>query len=283
MQIHGQYIKLEDGYQLHVVTSGPESAPPLLMLHCWAGNWTEWERTMRHLDGKFRFIVPDQLGSGGSQKPAGDYYQIDKQANRAYQVLRHFGYEHAPVIGHSMGGMIALTLAGMYPDAVDKLVVVAPAVTGRIHPISNLLAPVLALGRINIIQPLELAIYLAEHFLLLGKLVAKAFFADPHEYWDEAHYGIHQIVADGQKYSSVWAEKAIQEWDTTPLLAHINATTIAIWGELDFTIPVSECDILQQQISDFDAIRVSNVGHFPMIETWDTYIDTVENFLLLSE
>ena len=278
MQIHGQYIKLKDGYTLHVVTSGPESAPPLLMLHCWAGNWTEWERTMRYFDGKFRFIVPDQLGFGGSQKPVGDYYQIDKQAYRAYQILRHFGYEQALVMGHSMGGMIALTLAGMYPEAVDKLVVVAPAVTGRIHPISKLFTPILALGRMNITQPLELAVHLGQRFMILGALITEALFADPHNYWDEACYGVYQIVADGQKYSSVWAEKAINEWDTTPLLAHITAPTLAIWGQLDFTIPVGECDVLQRHIPNFDAVRLPDIGHFPMIE-WETYIATIADFL----
>lgn len=280
MQIHGQYIKLEDGYRLHVVTSGSESAPPLLMLHCWAGNWTEWERTIRHLDGKFRFIVPDQLGSGSSQKPVGEYYQIDKQAQRAYQILRHFGYEQAHVIGHSMGGMIALTLAGLYPDVVDKLIVVSPAVTGRIHPISNFFTPLLTLGRLNMIQPLEFSIHLAQRFLIVGALVAQALFADPHGYIDEAHYGIYQIVANDQKYSSVWAEKAIKEWDTTPLLAHITAPTLAIWGTLDFLIPVNQCDILQEYIPDFNALHIPNIGHFPMIEAWDRYIDGLDNFFI---
>lgn len=279
MQLQGQYIPIDDGHQLHVVTSGDDTLPPFLMLHCWTGNWTQWEATIHHLDGKFRFIVPDQLGFGGSPKPAGDYYQIDKQAHRTYQILQHFGYDKATVIGHSMGGMIGLTLAGLYPDAVEKLIVVDPAVTGKTHPLTTLLTTFLKLGRYGITQPFELAIYLGQRFPFIGGELMRVFFAHPHQYPDAVMYWGGQSVADGQLYSSIWAEKAIGEWDVTPLLPSVTADTLALWGELDYTIPIEECDVLESHITNFQAIKFPQIGHFPMVEAWDAYIKAIETFV----
>lgn len=279
MQIHGQFIKLDDGNTLHVVTSGDVSLSPLLMLHCWTGNWTQWERTMQQLDGKFRFIVPDQLGFGSSDKPAGQHYQIDVQAKRARQILTYFGYDSATVIGHSMGGQIGLTLAGMFPDAVDKLIVCAPAVTGKTHPLTEKLTKLLAVVRMGFPQPYELLVFLGKVIKPVGLQTMRVFFADPEKFATDAEYWSNQTVADGQLLSSAWAEQAIAQWDVTPLLPNITAPTLAIWGELDYTIPISECDVLTQHIPTFEAVRIADIGHFPMIEGWDIYLQSVNEFL----
>lgn len=280
MRYRGQVVKLDDGHQLHVVTSGADGLPPLLMLHCWTGNWTQWERTMEYLDGKFRFIVPDQLGFGKSPKPIGDeHYQIDQQATRAYQVLQHFGYEKASVIGHSMGGMIALTLAGMYPAAVEKLIVCDPVVTGKTHPMTESLGKFLQLVRRGFPQPLEFLINVGGWLPQNANQAGKIILAQPEKYPEEARYWAYQVIADGQIHSSAWSQKALTDWDTTPLLSNITAPTLTLWGELDYTIPVSECDVLEQHIATIRVIRLADIGHFPMIEAWDTYIQAVEEFL----
>lgn len=278
MQIQGRYMPLNEGHKLHVVTSGSESAPPLLMLHCWTGNWTQWQPTMQHLDRQFRFIVPDQFGFGASPKPAGEHYQIDVQAERARQIVRDLGYDKVSIIGHSMGGMIGLTFAGMFPDMVDKLIVVDPAVTGKTHPLTSSLAKFLNLGRMGFVQPLELTIELGQRFPVLGAMLMKVFFAHPHKFPEAVQYWGNQAVADGQVYASVWAEKAITQWDTRPLFG-ITAKTLAIWGELDFTIPISECDVLDAHIANFEALRIPDIGHFPMIEAWEVYSQTISDFL----
>jgi pimeloyl-ACP methyl ester carboxylesterase len=273
------HIVKRDGFHWHVATSGPQDAPPVLLLHCWSGNWTLWQKTMEQLEGQYRFIAPDHLGFGQSDKPLGDHYRIDQQATRSLNLLRHFGYERACVMGHSMGGQIALTLAGMYPEAVERLIVVDPAVTGKLHPFTKSATPSMALVRRGVPLPLAWSIKLASIFPALGLQLARAYLARPHEQPEAALYWLQQLITDGQLQSSAWAEKAIVEWNVTPLLGSISAPTLAIWGELDLNIPVSECDVLAKNIRDFKAVRLPRIGHFPMIEAWDTYIGEVEVFL----
>lgn len=279
MQIRGQYMPLDEGYTLHVITAGSESASPLLMLHCWTGNWTQWDRTMQLLDGKFQFIAPDLLGFGSSSKPVGDYYQIDAQANRIHQIVRDLGHEKISIIGHSMGGMIALTFAGMFPDMVDKLIVNAPAVTGRLHQRAELLTPIYELGRRGFVQPLELSVNLGKFVPPLAQELMKVFFVNPTKHAEGVNYWGNQMIADGQQYTAPWAEKAIVDWDTRPLLRGIKAKTLAIWGDHDATIPTDEVEVLAELIPNFQQIIIPDCGHFPMIEGWDTYSQSVTEFL----
>jgi pimeloyl-ACP methyl ester carboxylesterase len=273
------HILERDNLHWHVVTSGPLDAPPVLLLHCWAGNWTLWEKTMQNFDGQFRFIAPDHLGFGQSDKPRGDHYQIDKQAERARHILNYFGYERACVVGHSMGGQIALTFAGAYPDAVERLVVVDPAVTGKFHVVARPGMLWMALVRWGMAGVVETLARLALRFPDFGIHLMRMYFPHPSQQREAAIYWGRQIIADGQLHSAAWAEYSIASWDVTPLLVNITAPTLAMWGEKDYCISIREGDVLAQHIRSFRAVRIPDVGHFPMIEAWDQYSQTVGDFL----
>lgn len=275
-------MPLDDGHTLHVVTSGSPSAPPLLMLHCWTGNWTAWDSTMRLLDGKFQFIVPDLLGFGDSSKPIGDHYQMDKQANQMRQIVRDFGHDKVSIIGHSMGGTIGLTFAALYPEMVDKLIVVSPSVTGRFYLSTGLVARVNMLGRRGIVAPMELTVNFGRLFPLALHDIVKYFmhpFAHPTEHPDEVMYWAHQSIANGQQYTAPWVEKAIQDWDTRPFLHKIQAETLSIWGKRDRLISTAEYRLLPDYVFHLREVIVPECGHLPMTEGWDIYAQAVTDFL----
>lgn len=268
-----------DGWRWHVVTAGPADAPPVLLLHCWTGNWTLWQPIMARLDGQYRFITPDHLGFGGSDKPVGDHYRIDDQAERTLFLLRHFGHERARVVGHSMGGQIALTLAGTCPEAVERLAVIDPAVTGRLHPLTGLGLALMALVRRGIEWPLHLTLRLGLAIPRVGALAMATYFPRPWQRLGDAIYWAGQMTADGQTQSAAWAQRATSEWDVSPLLSRIAAPTLAIWGEQDWNVPISELDVLAAGIRDFRAVRIPRVGHFPMIEAFEQTVETLDGFL----
>ena len=195
-----------NGLRWHVVVAGPQDAYPVLLLHCWTGNWSLWQTTMERLAGKFRFIAPDHLGFGQSDKPRGDHYQIVQQAERAKFILESFGYARAHVVGHSMGGQIALTLAAQYPDMVTRLVVVDPAVQGnRLHPLTYLGAPYMAMARHGIEFPYRWTYQIASRFPSLGIQLMRVYFPHPSKQRESALYWAGQVAADGQLNSSAWA------------------------------------------------------------------------------
>ncbi len=86
-----------------------------------------WERIAKDLVAKkYRVIMPDQIGFGKSSKP--DYYQYSfgQMALNTKRLLDSLGIKKADVVGHSMGGMLAVTFAVNHQEAVDKLILINP-------------------------------------------------------------------------------------------------------------------------------------------------------------
>ncbi len=268
-----------NGLNWHVVTTGPVVAPPIILLHCWTGNWTMWQTTLERLSLKYRCIAPDQLGFGGSDKPRGNHYQIPSQAERTRFILEYFGYKRAHILGHSMGGQIALTLAAQYPDMAMSLIVVDPPVNGHVYPIAYPMLLYSILARHNIEFPYRWSLKLGRLFPSIMVKMMFALFPHPSRQKESALYWARQLGADEQLNSSAWAEKAIREWDVRPLLKSISAPTLVIWGLKDWLIPVKQCSMLEQGIADCRTLRIPDIGHFPMIEAYEQYIDEIERFL----
>ncbi|NTS65012.1 alpha/beta hydrolase [Sphingomonas sp. HHU CXW] len=86
-----------------------------------------WEATARPLvDAGYRVVIPDQLGFCKSSKPRAAQYSFEGLASNTDKLLKSLGIAHATVVGHSMGGMLAMRYAIMFPAAVDRLVLVNP-------------------------------------------------------------------------------------------------------------------------------------------------------------
>ncbi|MFD1331054.1 alpha/beta fold hydrolase [Methylopila musalis] len=74
----------------------------------------------------YRVIAPDQIGFCKSSKPAGYQYGFHQLAANTHDLLASLGVERAAVLGHSMGGMLAVRYALAYPQATERLVLVNP-------------------------------------------------------------------------------------------------------------------------------------------------------------
>lgn len=86
-----------------------------------------WEGTVRALvSAGYRVLIPDQIGFCKSSKPRGAQYSFEMLASLTRRLMLSRGIGRAQVVGHSMGGMLAMRFAIMYPDAIDRLVLVNP-------------------------------------------------------------------------------------------------------------------------------------------------------------
>ena len=86
-----------------------------------------WEATARPLvDAGYRVVIPDQLGFCKSSKPRAAQYSFEGLASNTRNLLKSLDIAHATIVGHSMGGMLAMRYAIMFPDAIDRLVLVNP-------------------------------------------------------------------------------------------------------------------------------------------------------------
>ena len=127
-----RYLPLEiEGHDMSMayMDIAPTAAPngrAALLLHGKNFFGAYWEGTIRALAGAgFRVVVPDQIGFGKSSKPD-LHYTFEQLAASTRQLLAKLGVEKVVVVGHSMGGMLAVRFALMYPQAASALVLENP-------------------------------------------------------------------------------------------------------------------------------------------------------------
>jgi pimeloyl-ACP methyl ester carboxylesterase len=117
-------IKGVDGADLHVEVHGVPQGITLVLTHGWGLNGTEWNDLKRHLAGTFRLVVWDEPGLGQSTRPKDRDYSVEKLARNLHAVVEFAatGEKAVILVGHSIGGMIMLTYARLYQEALQSRV-----------------------------------------------------------------------------------------------------------------------------------------------------------------
>jgi pimeloyl-ACP methyl ester carboxylesterase len=123
LTVEGQDVRLA---YMDVAASGAPSGRTVLLLHGKNFFGAYFEGTIRALSqAGFRVVVPDQLGFGKSSKPD-LHYSFELLASTTKQLLDALQVEKVSVVGHSMGGMLAVRFALMYPGSSERLVLENP-------------------------------------------------------------------------------------------------------------------------------------------------------------
>lgn len=102
-------------------------APVVVLLHgknFFGAYWADTARWLSHLG--YRVVIPDQIGFGKSDKPTEYSYTLAHLAANTHALLDKLSINQATILGHSMGGMLAVRYALMYPSATHQLVLVDP-------------------------------------------------------------------------------------------------------------------------------------------------------------
>jgi pimeloyl-ACP methyl ester carboxylesterase len=117
---------LQMGY-MDVTPKGKSNGRTAVLMHGKNFCGASWETTISVLAMEgYRVVVPDQIGFCSSTKPAYYQYSFHQLAYNTMALLKHLNVSRSMLIGHSTGGMLATRFALMYPEAVDKLVMVNP-------------------------------------------------------------------------------------------------------------------------------------------------------------
>ncbi len=111
------------GKQLEVVERGPKGGAPIVLIHCFTCAINYWDGMIPRLARDHRVVAVDLLGHGGSEKPSSGY-SVPGQATAVAEVLAKLGVRDAEVVGHSLGGPVAIALAEQSPQLVNRLVAI---------------------------------------------------------------------------------------------------------------------------------------------------------------
>lgn len=114
------------GHQLHVAEEG--SGPPLLLIHGLGGQMRNFAPALvKDLARDYRVIRVDRPGSGYSPRTSGEAANLKSQARVIAALIEQLGLERPTIVGHSLGGALALTLAVEHSEKVGWLLLIAPA------------------------------------------------------------------------------------------------------------------------------------------------------------
>jgi pimeloyl-ACP methyl ester carboxylesterase len=123
----GEIIELPGGDLQAVESRPPESqarqGSTIVLLHCFTCAIDWWDQMRPQLEGRHRVVAVDLLGHGGSEKPESGY-EVTNQADLVAQALGRLGVRDATVVGHSLGGAVAVALAERSPKLVNRLVII---------------------------------------------------------------------------------------------------------------------------------------------------------------
>jgi pimeloyl-ACP methyl ester carboxylesterase len=121
----GRILDLPGG-ELQVIDRGPRRADPIVLIHCFTCAIDWWDAMIPRLERDHRVVALDLLGHGGSEKPESGY-SIMHQAALVAEAMDQLGVRNAEVVGHSLGGTVAVALAEESPALVAGVVIVDTA------------------------------------------------------------------------------------------------------------------------------------------------------------
>lgn len=253
--------------------------PLLVLLHGIAGSSAAWEEVMRPLSEHYAVIAPDLLGHGDSAKPRGDY-SLGAYANGIRDLLGALGHEQGTIIGHSLGGGIAMQFAYQFPERCERLVLVSSGGLGReVHPLLR----AAALPGAEAVLPWLCAVGrrgVATMTHVLGRVGLRAS-TDLEEIWRN----FSSLEESGARQAFVHTVRGIIDLGgqrvsaADRLYLASELPTLIIWGERDPLIPVRHAHEAHKQIPGSRLEIFSGAGHFPYRDAPLRFAECIVDFV----
>jgi pimeloyl-ACP methyl ester carboxylesterase len=259
-----------DCHTIHYSVEG--LGPDVLMIHGLASSHRMWERPLKRLAlSGFRAWALDLPGGGESDScgMASSWYTIANMTSAVETFIERVGIQNVSLVGHSMGGSIVLELARQRPELLGALVLVAPAVSGRVGLLHTLLDSPLRRLLFSLSQRHPTLVLWGER-TMLG---ASEFIHNP---------GLRRDVQDlahTTPEAFMGGLKAVLDFDFTDRLRMISTPTLVVVGTRDMTLPPSESELAARQISGARLVKMRGVGHQPVDERPEEFDHLLVEFL----
>jgi len=235
---------------------------PVVFLHGWLGSWRYWFPTMERVAENFRTYSFDFWGFGESRRKS-TYESIQNYSDQVIRFLDELGIDRCLLVGHSMGGMVAVKTAINHPKRISRVAAVgAPIVGDSLSWLLKLIdRPIMAdaFARVPWFRR-----YMFHRFL--GETT------DP---------AVEEILDDSVKSSSTTLRNAVGSmWrtDLRPELSRLSVPTLIVLGGRDEIVQPNQADL-------FDDIPVAEVvvmpesRHFPFLDEPEVFNDILIRFL----
>ena len=271
-----KYLDLH-GERVAYVDEG--SGEVVVLLHGIAGSSQTWRALIGPLSRRYRVIAPDLLGHGNSTKPRSDY-SLGALSALVRDILDELGIARATIVGHSLGGGIAMQFVYQHPDYVAGLVLIG---SGGLGPDVGLTLRLASLPGAELVLPVIAARRLLSPGDRVLAWMRKMGVESPRveELW--RHYSSLSDGPTRQAFLRTLRSVVDHRGQAVSALSKLNFRTdfpvMAIWGERDNMIPVKHAYAAQDVRPDVRLEVLADVGHFPHAERPAAVAALIDDFI----
>ena len=282
-------IRRPDGTVLNVEMCGPPDAPPMVLIHGWGSDGTEWKYARRALGGRYRLIVWDLPGLGRSTVPPNNDFGIDRMAEDLDAVLDLAGGRPALLVGHSIGGMIILAYCRRHPEALG------PRVSGLVLAHTTYIDPMRTTKDRALLTPLQAPVLVPLCHLMIA-LAPLVWALNWLSYFNGSMQRSNSrwTFCGGETREQLdWISRFLPKawpavvargmlgmfrFDETATLPTITVPTLVIMGDRDETTEPDASRVMADRIPGAELAVLSPAKHMGLIEHHARWAEIVDRF-----
>ncbi len=242
---------------------------PVILLHGWLGSWGLWQDTMSFLGRYYRTYALDFWGFGESGKKR-ETYAVQDFVSLVDQFMEQLGIENAPLVGHSMGGTVSLSVAIKYPQRVNKVVVVGSPIVG-----SSLALPLKWAGY----RPIAFMLFNMMGAFRFGIKVASPIICRDERFADMMDRDLSRTTLE----SFLLSIASLRRTDLRPMLGQVKVPAMGMYGDRDVIVHPRQWEPMKNGIAHARIERFPAAGHFPMLEEPQNFAERLKSFLDMKE
>jgi pimeloyl-ACP methyl ester carboxylesterase len=266
------------GYDLSYADVG--AGPAVLFIHGLLGSHQNWSRLMGELAADRRLIAPDLFGHGASAKPMGDY-SLGAHAATLRDLLDRLNIDTVTLVGHSLGGGIAMQFAYLFPERVERLVLVSSGGLGR--ELSLLLRSA-SLPGAEFVLPVIASRWVRDRAADVAGCLAKVGIR-PKSDLSEAWRGFVSLGEAENRRAFLATTRAVIDpggqtvtaWHHLPLAEPV--PVLLVWGARDRIIPSWHAVTAQQGFPGSRVEIFEGAGHFPHLDQPERFAAVLREFI----
>jgi pimeloyl-ACP methyl ester carboxylesterase len=263
------------GVRTRALTAGNPKKPALVLVHDFLVSHLEWEEIIDPLAERFHVVAPDLPGFGASEKPdpARYAYTIEALSEAVVDVIAALGVGRASILGHGLGGAIAITIAAQHAELVQRIVLEDALCYAPPRRLAPQLSLVPVLGGIFFKQFYTRAMFRSyfQRLVFGPRGVVPLPLVDRH----------YELLSTPNARESAHAVMHAM-FETRPVVARlgrIQTPALVVWGHDDRLLPVAHGQRLAHEIAGAK-LQILDAGHSPHEEAPAQFVEHVTAFLL---
>jgi pimeloyl-ACP methyl ester carboxylesterase len=256
------------------------SGPPIVLIHGMLNSSSHWRHVALNLAREHTVIAPDLIGHGDSAAPRGDY-SLGAHAASIRDLLAAIDVERATIVGHSLGGGVAMQFFYQFPQRVERLVLISSGGLGREVKATLRTA---ALPGIAPLLALTIRPRLLGALALAGARLRERG-VEGGVYLQAAARALRPLQSAGARQAFLHTLRAVidargQRVSATDRLYLLEALpTMIVWGERDNTIPLAHGREAHEAIPHSSFRTLARAAHFPHLEDPEGLAELLREFI----